>query len=220
MTDRPTITAFSSAPEVAWGLVRDMRVRWAFEEVGQPYAVRLVDGETVKAAAHRRLQPFGAVPTYQEEGLDLFESGAIVMYIARKYPGLLPDDPVGRIHAEQWVFAAMTSVESTLDDLAKVNVVERDQPWAEHRRPLVEKRVHDRLSDLAARLGDKDYLDGDFTVGDLMMACVLLRLKRFGLLDAYPNLAAYLARCEARPAFRRAFDAQVADFSDQPPIAA
>lgn len=220
MTDRPTITAFNWAPEVARGLVRDMRVRWALEEVGQPYDVRLVDGETVKAAPHRGLQPFGQVPTYQEDGLDLFESGAIVMYIARKYPGLLPDDPAGRIHAEQWVFAAMTSIESTLDDLTKVNVVERDQPWAEDRRPLVEKRVHDRLGDLAARLGDKDYLDGDFSAGDLMMACVLRRLKRSGLLDAHPNLAAYLARCEARPAFQRAFEAHVADFTDQPSIAA
>jgi glutathione S-transferase len=220
VSERATITAFSWVPDFAKTYVRDMRVRWALEEVGQPYQVRLLDGTTSKAAEHRSLQPFGQVPTYEEDGIALFESGAILLHIARKYPGLLPADPVGRAHAEQWVFAAMTSVEPALQDLAMVNVFERDQPWAEDRRPLSEKRVDGRLRDLSNRLGDKQYLEGEFTAGDLMMACVLRSLESTALLDAYPNLAAYLARCQARPAFQRALAAHLADFTDQPPLAA
>ena len=220
MTDRPTITAFSWVPEFARSHVRDMRVRWALEEVGQPYDVRLVNGVTSKAAEHRHLQPFGQVPTYEQGGLEMFESGAILLHIARKYPGLLPTDPEGRTHAEQWVFAAMTSVEPALQDLAMVNVFEADQPWADERRPLSEKRVHSRLKDLSDRLGDKDYLEGEFTAGDLMMGCVLHGLSGTGMLDAYPNLAAFVARCQARPAYQRALAAHMADFTDQPPIAA
>jgi glutathione S-transferase len=220
MSDRPTITGFIWVPEFARSHVRDMRVRWALEEVGQPYAVRLMNGTSVKASEHRSLQPFGQVPTYEEDGLILFESGAILMHIARTYPGLLPADRVGRAHAEQWVFAAMTSVEPAVQDLALVNVFERDQPWADDRRPVSEKRVHGRLQDLSARLGDKDYLEGEFTAGDLMMACVLHGLQGTGLLETYPNLTAYVARCEARPAYRRALAAHLADFTDQPPLAA
>lgn len=220
MSERPTITAFSWVPEFARSHVRDMRVRWALEEVGQPYEVRLLNGVSSKAAEHRGLQPFGQVPTYEQDGLRMFESGAILLYVARKYPGLLPSDPTGAAHAEQWVFAAMTSVEPALQDLAMVNVFERDQPWADARRPLSEKRVHGRLQDLSDRLGDKDYLEGEFTAGDLMMACVLHGLSGTPMLEAYPNLAAYLARCEARPAYRKALAAHMADFTDQPPIAA
>lgn len=220
MNDHPTITAFGWVPDFAKGHVRDLRVRWPLEEVGQPYDVRLLDGTTAKAAEHRSLQPFGQVPTYQEGELALFESGAILLHIARKYPGLLPPDPIGRAHAEQWVFAAMTSVEPAVQDLALVNVFERDQPWADQRRPLSEQRVHGRLQDLANRLGDQDYLEGEFSAGDLMMTCVLRGLKDTPLLDAYPNIAAYVARCEARPAFQRALAAHLADFTDQPPIAA
>jgi len=220
MSDQPIITAFSWVPDFARSHVRDMRVRWALEEVGQPYQVRLLNNVTSKAAEHRSLQPFGQVPTYEEDGVKLFESGAILLHIARKYPGLLPADPAGRAHAEQWVFAAMTSVEPAVQDLAMVNVFERDQPWADDRRPLSEQRVHGRLQDLSNRLGDKDYLEGEFTAGDLMMACVLHGLSGTALLDAYPNLVAYLARCQARPAFQRALAAHMADFVDQPPIAA
>jgi len=220
MTDRPTITAFRWVPDFARSHVRDMRVRWALEEVGQPYDVRLLDGTTSKAAEHRSLQPFGQVPTFQEEGINLFESGAILLHIARKYPGLLPVEPAGRAHAEQWVFAAMTSIEPAVQDLAMVNVFERDQPWAEARRPLSEQRVHSRLQDLSNRLGEAPYLEGEFTAGDLMMACVLHSLSGTGLLDAYPNLAAYLARCQARPAYQRALAAHLGDFTDQPPLAA
>jgi glutathione S-transferase len=220
MSDRPTITAFSWVPEFARGHVRDLRLRWALEEVGQPYDVRLLDHTAVKAAPHRGLQPFGQVPTYEQDGLAMFESGAILLQIARKYPGLLPTDAVGAAHAEQWVFAAMNSVEPAVQDLALVNVFEADQPWAEQRRPLSEQRVRGRLQDLSARLGDKPYLEGDFTVGDLIMACVLHGLDGTGLVEAFPNLAAYVARCRARPAFQRALAAHMADFTDQPPIAA
>jgi glutathione S-transferase len=220
MSGRPTITAYSWVPDFARSHVRDMRVRWALEEVGQPYEVRLLDNVTSKTPEHRSLQPFGQVPTYEQDGLRMFESGAILLHIARKYPGLLPADPEGRAHAEQWVFAAMTSVEPAVQDLALVNVFERDQPWAEDRRPLSENRVDGRLKDLSARLGGREYLEGEFTAGDLMMACVLHSLSGTGMLDPYPNLVAYLARCQARPAYRRALAAHMADFTDQPPIAA
>ena len=216
----PIITAFRWVPEFARGLVRDMRVRWALEEVGQPHRVRLVDGASVKADAHRCLQPFGQVPTYEQDGFTLFESGAILLHIARTRPGLLPADPASAAAAEQWVFAAMTSVEPAVQDLALVNVFEADQPWADARRPLSEARVRQRRQDLAHRLGDKPYLEGEFTAGDLMMACVLRGLTATSLLAEYPTLEAYLRRCEARPAFQRALAAHLADFDDVPPIAA
>ena len=215
MTDRPVITAFKWVPEFARGLVRDLRVRWALEEVGQSYDVRLVDGTSVKADPHRRLQPFGQVPTLEDGDVAMFESGAILLHIARKYPGLLPSEPQGAAHAEQWVFAAMTSVEPAVMDLAMVNVFEADQSWTDDRRPLSETRVRGRLQDLSNRLGDKAYLEGEFTAGDLMMACVLRGIPA-ALLGEFPNLATYLARCEARPAFRRALAAQLADFADEP----
>ncbi|WP_205412234.1 glutathione S-transferase family protein [Sphingomonas crusticola] len=216
----PVITAFRWVPDFAKGQVRDLRVRWALEEVGQPYHVRLVDGASVKAAEHRCLQPFGQVPTYEQDGFTLFESGAILMHIARTRKGLLPADPAAAAAAEQWVFAAMTSVEPAVQDLALVDVFEADKPWKEARRPLSVQRVRDRLEDLSRRLGDKPYLEGEFTAGDLMMACVLRGTARSGLLADYPNLDAYLARCQARPAFQRALAAHLADFDETPPIAA
>jgi glutathione S-transferase len=220
MSERPTITAFRWVPEFARGHVRDLRVRWALEEVGQPYEVRLLDHQAVKAAEHRSLQPFGQVPTYEQDGIAMFESGAILLRIARTYPGLMPADPVGAAHAEQWVFAAMNSIEPAVSDLALVNVFEADQPWAEQRRPLSEKRVRGRLQDLSNRLGDKDWLEGEFTVGDLLMACVLHGLDGTGLIEEFPNLAAYVARARSRTAFQRALAAHMADFTDQPPLAA
>ena len=216
MFERPVITAFRWVPDFAKGQVRDLRVRWALEEVGQPYDVRLVDGVTVKAAEHRRLQPFGQVPTYEEDGLSLCESGAILLHIARKWPGLLPADVQGRAHAEQWVFAAMTSVEPAIMDLALIDLFEADQPWSAARRPASLDRVRSRLQDLSNRLGDKLYLEGTFTAGALMMTCALRGLGPSGLLDEYPNIAAYVARCEARPAFQRALAAQLADFDAEP----
>jgi glutathione S-transferase len=216
MSDRPIITAFSWVPEFARGHVRDLRLRWALEEVGQPYDVRLLDNVAVKAAEHRDLQPFGQVPTYEQDEIAMFESGAILLHIARKYPGLLPADPAGAAHAEQWLFAAMNSVEPAVADLSLVNVFEADQPWSEQRRPLSENRVRGRLRDLSNRLDDKPYLEGQFTVGDLIMACVLHGLDGTGLIDEFPNLSAYVARCRARPAFQRALAAHMADFTDQP----
>lgn len=221
MNDRPIITAFSWVPEFARGHVRDLRLRWALEEVGRPYQVRLLDHKTVKAAEHRGLQPFGQVPTYEGDGVSLFESGAILLHIARTYPGLLPADPQDAAHAEQWLFAAMNSVEPAVQDYAICTVFEADRPWADERKPLSQKRVRGRLQDLSARLGDKSWLEGEgFTVGDLMMVCVLRGLGGSGLLEEYPNVAAYLVRAEARPAFQRALAAHMADFTDQPPLAA
>ena len=205
-----TITAFERSPDGGQGLARDTRVRWALEEVGQPYEVHLVSFTAMKQPAHLALHPFGQIPTYQEGGLGLFESGAIVLHIAERHPGLLPGDADARARAIAWMFAALNTVEPPVLELRTVKVVEGDQPWAAPRTPLVEGRIHNRLAQLSRCLGDADWLDGAFSAGDLMMVSVLLRLKASGLLDHHPNLSAYLARGEARPAYRRAFNAQLA----------
>jgi glutathione S-transferase len=189
-----TITAFERSPDGGKGLARDTRVRWALEEVGQPYEVRLVSFRAMKEPAHLALHPFGQIPTYEEGNLALFETGSIVFHIAERHAGLLPDDADARARAITWMFAALNTVEPPI-------------------LPLVEDRVRDRLKQLSARLGRADWLDGGFSAGDLMMVSVLLRLKSSGILDEYPNLAAYLARGEARPAYKRAFDAQLAVFT-------
>jgi len=212
----PTITAFESSPDRGRGLARDMRVRWALEEVDQPYAVRLVSFSAMKEPAHRALHPFGQIPTYEEGDLVLFESGAIVLHIAERHAGLLPDDENARARAIAWMFAAVNTVETPILDLQTAKFAEGDKPWAEQRLPIVMDRIRDRLKQLSARLGDADWLDGAFSAGDLMMVGVLLRLKASGLLDEYPNVAAYVARGEARPAFKRAFAAQLAVFTGQP----
>jgi glutathione S-transferase len=208
----PTITAFESSPDRGQGLARDMRVRWALEEVGQPYEVRLLSFSEMKQPAHLVLHPFGQIPTYEEGGLALFETGAIIFHIAERHAGLLPDDANTRARAIMWMFAAVNTVEPPILELANAKLLEGDRPWTRERMPLVEDRVRDRLKQLSARLGDADWLDGEFSAGDLMMVEVLKRLGSSGLLDEYPNLAAYVARGEARPAFRRAFDAQYAVF--------
>jgi glutathione S-transferase len=208
----PTITAFERSPDRGKGLARDMRVRWALEEVGQPYDVRLVSFSEMKEPAHRALQPFGQIPTYEEGNLALFESGAIVFHIAERHPGLLPDDANARARAITWMFAAVNTMEPPIVDLAIARLLERDETWYEQRLRLVEDRIRGRLGALSDRLGDADWLDGAFSAGDLMMVQVLLRLSGSGLLDEYPNLSAYVARGEARPAFKRAFDAQLAVF--------
>lgn len=202
------LTAFDRSPDGGQGLARDTRVRWALEEVGQPYAVRLVSFEAMKAPAHLALHPFGQIPTYEEGTLALFETGAIVLHIAERHAGLLPDDADARARATAWLFAALNTVEPPILELANAKLLERDQPWFAARLPLVEERVRDRLRPLSARLGEADWLDGAFSAGDLMMVSVLLRLRPSGLLDAFANLAAYVARGEARPAYRRAFEAQ------------
>ena len=212
----PTITAFETSPDRGRGLARDMRVRWALEEAGQPYEVRLVSFSAMKEPPHRALHPFGQIPTYEEGDLVLFESGAIVLHIAENHVGLLPDDANARARAITWMFAAVNTVELPILELVTVKFLEGDKPWSEQRLPMVMDRIRDRLSQLSDRLGDADWLDDVFSAGDLMMIGVLLRLKASGLLDEYPNLAAYVARGEARPAFKRAFAAQLAVFTCKP----
>jgi glutathione S-transferase len=205
-----TITAFERSPDGGKGLARDTRVRWALEEAGLPYEVRLVSFGAMKEAPHLALHPFGQIPTFEEGDLALFETGAIVLHIATHHIGLLPDDANARARAIAWMFAALNSVEPPVLELVTVRILESDKPWSRERLPLVEDRIRDRLKQLSARLGDADWLDGAFSAGDLMMVSVLLRLKPSGLLNEFPNLAAYLARGEARPAYKRAFDAQLA----------
>ena len=212
----PTITAFENSPDRGRGLARDMRVRWALEEVGQPYEVRLVSFSAMKEPAHRALHPFGQIPTFEEGDLALFESGAIVLHIAQRHAGLLPDDANARARAIAWMFAALNTVEPPILDLQTVKFAESDKPWSAQRLPLVQDRIRNRLGELSDRLAGADWLDQAFSAGDLMMAGVLLRLKTSGLLDEYPNLAAYVARAEARPAYQRAFDAQLAVFNARP----
>ena len=207
---RPTITAFERSPDGGKGLARDTRVRWALEEVGQPYDVRLVSFAAMKEPAHLALHPFGQIPTYEEGDLGLFETGAIVFHIAQRHAGLLPDDANARARAITWMFAALNTVEPPILDLVTASLFERAKPWAAERMPLVADRVRSRQDQLSRRLGDADWLDGAFSAGDLLMASVLLRLRMSGLLDEYPNLAAYVARGEARPAYQRAFQAQLA----------
>ncbi|TIS53754.1 glutathione S-transferase family protein [Mesorhizobium sp.] len=206
-----TITAFERSPDGGRGLSRDTRVRWALEEVGQPYEVRLVSFRAMKEPAHLALHPFGQIPTYEEGDLVLFETGSIVFHIAERHAGLLPDDANARM------FAAINTVEPPILELANARLLEGHKPWSKERLPLVEDRVRDRLKPLSARLGSADWLDGGFSAGDLMMVSVLLRLKSSGILDGYPNLAAYVARGEARPAYKRAFDAQLAVYTGKPP---
>lgn len=205
-----TITAFERSPDGGKGLARDTRVRWALEEVGQPYKVRLVSFDAMKEPAHLALHPFGQIPTYEEGDLGLFETGAIVLHIAQRHAGLLPDDANGRARAITWMFAALSTVEPPILELQTAALVESDKSWFAQRMPLVKDRIRGRLGQLSRRLGDNDWLDGAFSAGDLMMVSVLLRLRASGLLDEYPNLSAYVARGEARPAYKRAFAAQLA----------
>jgi glutathione S-transferase len=206
----PTITAFERSPDGGKGLARDTRVRWALEEVSQPYAVRLVSFPAMKEPAHLALHPFGQIPTYEEGDLAVFETGAIVFHIAERHPGLLPKDADARARAITWMFAALNTVEPPILDLSTAKMIEGDKPWARERLPLVIDRIRVRLGQLSARLNDADWLDGAFSAGDLLMVSVLLRLRMSGILEEYPNLAAYVARGEARPAYRRAFAAQLA----------
>lgn len=208
-----TITAFERSPDRGKGLARDMRVRWALEEVGQPYEVRLLSFKAMKEPAHLALQPFGQIPTYEEGDLALFESGAIVLHIAQRHAGLLPADADARARAITWMFAAVSTMEPTIVDREIVRYLEGDKPWYEERLSMVDDRIRRRLRDLSNRLGDAEWLDGAFSAGDLEMVSVLLRARGSGILDEYPNLAAYVARGEARPAYKRAFDAQLAVFT-------
>lgn len=212
------VSAFKWVPPFARGLVRDLRVRWALEEAGLPYRARLIDFDDRETAAYRALQPFGQVPAYRDDGLEMFESGAIVLHIAARGPGLAPADPAGQARATTWLFAALNSIEPPIQNLAELDLFHADQEWARQRRPGLEAFVKQRLGELAASLGDKDYLEPDgFTVGDLMMVTVLRNLRHTDLLAQFPSLAAYQARCEARPAFERALAAQMGDFVELEP---
>ena len=212
----PSITAFKRSPDRGRGLARDMRVRWALEEIGQPYDVRLVSFSEMKEPAHRLLHPFGQIPTYQEGDLTLFESGAIVFHIAERHAGLLPGDANARARAIGWMFAALNTVEPPIVERGMAILVERHKAWHEARLPLLDDRVHGRLGELSSRLGDADWLDDAFSAGDLLMVTVLRRLNGSGMLEKYPNLSAYVARGEARPAYKRAFNDQLAVFAGKP----
>jgi glutathione S-transferase len=209
----PTITAFERSPDRGRGLARDMRVRWALEEVGQPYDVRHVSFSEMKEAAHRRLHPFGQIPTYEEGDFTLFESGAIVLHIAERHGGLLPADASARARAIAWIFAALNTVEPPIVERSMAIIFERDKSWHQERLAIVNDRVRARLGELSTRLGDAQWLDGEFSAGDLMMVTVLRRLEGSGELEKYPNVSAYVARGEARPAYKRAFAAQLAVFT-------
>lgn len=210
-----TITAFEASPDRGRGLARDMRVRWALEEVGQPYEVRLVSFAAMKQPAHKALNPFGQIPTYEDGDLALFETGAIILHIAERHAGLLPANANARSRAIAWMFAALNTVEPPILERASAKLLEGDKPWTPTRMPMLDDRIRARLADLSARLGGADWLDGAFSAGDLMMTHALLRLRASSsMLDEYPNLSAYLARAEARPAYQRAFAAQLAVFEN------
>jgi glutathione S-transferase len=213
----PTITAFERSPDRGRGLARDMRVRWALEEVGQPYEVRLVSFGAMKEPAHRALHPFGQIPTYEEGDLALFESGAIIFHIAERHAGLLPDDANARARAISWMFAALNTLEPPINERGMATIVEHVKSWYEERQPILEGRVRVRLGELSSCLGNADWLDGAFSAGDLLMVTVLRRLSGSEILEKYPNLSAYIARGEARPAYKRAFAAQLAVFTGRPP---
>jgi glutathione S-transferase len=208
-----TITAFAQSPDRGRGLARDMRVRWALEEVGQPYEVRLLSFAAMKEPAHLALHPFGQIPTYEESDLALFESGAIVLHIAQKHAGLLPEEADARARAVAWMFAALNTVEPPIFERAIAGIVERDEPWYAARQPMLDDRVLRRMDELSRRLGDAEWLDGAFSAGDLLMVTVLRRLEGSGLLEGYPGLVGYVARGVARPAYQRAFADQLAVFT-------
>jgi glutathione S-transferase len=209
-----TITAFNWVPDFAKGLVRDLRVRWALEEAGLPYQVKLITHEEKLTPAYRALQPFSQVPSYRDDDVVLFESGAIVLHVARSSAALLPTDQAGRARAAAWVFAALNSIEPFIIGLVDVDIFSREEPWAKESRPHVEGMVKKRLSDLAERLSGRNWLEDRFTVGDLMMATVLRIVRHTDLVTSDPLLAPYLARCEARPAFQKALAEQLASFQE------
>jgi glutathione S-transferase len=210
-----TISAFHWVPDLARGQVRDLRVRWALEEAGLPYRTRLLEQGDQDKDDYRALQPFGQVPIFEEDGLTLFESGAIVMHIGERSAALLPEDPNGRARARQWVVAALNSIEPFVMNVALIDFLYANEEWAKLRRPGAVAFVQRRLGALSNSLGDKPFLDGDnFTAGDLMMATVLRILHRTDIVSSDARLAAYLQRCISRPAFKRALDAQLGDFRD------
>jgi glutathione S-transferase len=210
---KPVISAFKNSPDRGRGLARDMRLRWALEEVGQPYEVEYFTFTELKDTAYRGSQPFGQVPFYKEGDLTLFESGAIVLHIAEKHRGLLPTDSKARARALSWMLCALNTVEPPIFERSLFNIVERDKPWFQERLPLLDERAHTRLTELANQLGDSQWLDGEFSAGDLLKVTVLMRAAVGGLLEAHKTLADYVARAQSRPAFQRAFAAQLAAYN-------
>ncbi|RRU06242.1 glutathione S-transferase family protein [Stenotrophomonas maltophilia] len=208
----PILTAFATSPDRGQGLARDMRVRWALEELAVPYDVQLLSFAELKQPVHLARNPFGQIPTWQDGDQVLFESGAIVLHLAEQHAGLLPADPDAHMRAIMWVFAALNTVEPPIVERSMAWVLERELPWYSQRLVMLDERVRMRLSQLSAWLGTAAWLDGDFSVGDLMMVSVLLRLKSSGLLDEYPKVAAYVGRATQRPAYQRAFAAQLQVF--------
>lgn len=211
------LTAFRWAPSFAQGYVRDLRIRWALEEAGLPYSVVLIDAAVQASKSYRHWQPFGQVPAYRDEAVEMFESGAIVLHLAEKSEALAPRDPAGRARVTTWVIAALNSIEPHVANLATLDVFHGGEAWIEQYRPIARAMVDQRLTSLSAWLGDKDYLEGRFTAGDILMGCVLRELVDCGALAAFPNLDAYRRRCEARPAFRRALEAQLQTFRENEP---
>lgn len=216
MASNVQVSVLGAVPDVAKGLVRDLRVRWALEEAGTPYSVRKFEFLGERSADYLAEQPFGQVPSYRDDEVSLFESGAIVLHIAEGCEALLPRDPQARARATSWLFAALTSVEPHVWALQLLNIFFADRPWKEDARPVIEENVRKRLRRVAEHLGDKEWLEGSFSAGDLMMVCVLRVLRRTNLVAEHANLAAYVARGEARPAFQRALAAQLADFETAP----
>lgn len=211
---QPTISAFATSPDRGQGLARDIRVRWALEELGLAYDVRLLSFAEMKEPAHRALHPFGQIPTYEDGDLVLFESGAIILHLAEKHVGLLPTDSHARMRAIMWMFAALNTVETPIVERSLAWVLEREQPWYAQRLVMLDERVRRRLGELSADLGDGLWLEGDFSAADLLMVSVLLRLKSSSIVDEFPLLSAYVARATARPAYQRAFAAQLVVFQN------
>ena len=211
-----TVTAFRRVPPPVRGLVRDLRVRWALEEAGLPYITKLIGPEDQASAQYREWQPFGQVPAYAQDGLDLFESGAIVLHIAEHCETLMPKDATGRARVQAWLIAALNSIEPPVQQLTAMDLFHRGAEWTRERRPQVEDWVKSRLAALATWLGERQYLEGRFSAADLLMVCVLRNLRHTDLIAQYPTLKAYCDRCEARPAFQKALHDQRADFVEQP----
>ncbi|WP_437562742.1 glutathione S-transferase family protein [Sorangium sp. So ce542] len=208
-----TVCAFGWVPPFARGLVRDLRVRWALAEAGLTYEERLIGNEEQASGDYRRIQPFGQVPAYEEDGLVMFESGAIVLHIAERSEALMPSDPVGRARATSWMFAALNSVEPQVQSLAEIDLFHPEEEWAQLRRPSAVDAVKARLTKLSDWLGERDYLEDRFTAGDLLMTTVLRTLRHTQLVAEIPALEAYRLRCEARPAFQKALAEHMAPFA-------
>jgi len=211
------VTSYDWAPPFVQGLVRDLRVRWALEEAGLPHEVRIVRFGEQRSPEHLARQPFGQIPVLEDDGVELFESGAIVLHIGERSEALLPRDPAARAHAIQWMFAALNSVEPAVAALAELDLLHAAEEWAKLRRPSLLERARGRLTALSARLGDREYLEGRFTAGDLLMTTVLRLLRHTEIVAETPNLRAYQQRCEARPAFARALAAHLDDFARHAP---